>query len=286
MNTLVIGGTGTVGSRVVRELINRGAKPHVLTRNPEKVRLPEGATAMRGDLLDPETVKTVFRGVDAVFMLNPSGATEAHESLMGVSGAQITGVKRFVYLTIHQLNPTQAYIPHFGAKLPAESALRASRMEWTLIRPNNFFQNDVWFKDAILSGVYPQPIGDRGMSRVDVRDIAEAAAIALTQSGHAGKTYELAGPDILTGAQTAAVWSRALGRAIAYAGNDLDQWEKTFRPYLTPTTLYDYRLMYDWFQKHGLVATNEELSRLTALLGHTPRSYDAYVQEAAREWLV
>ena len=124
------------------------------------------------------------------------------------------------------------------------------------------------------------------MSRVDVRDIAEAAAIALTQSGHAGKTYELAGPDIFTGAQTAAAWSRALGRSIAYAGNDLDQWEKTFRPYLTPTTLYDYRLMYDWFQKHGLIATSEELRSLTALLGHAPRGYDAYVQEAAREWLV
>jgi len=74
--------------------------------------------------------------------------------------------------------------------------------------------------------VYPQPIGDLGLSRVDIRDIAEAAAIALTKPGHEGQTYNVVGPQVHTGKSTAEVWSRALGKTIAYGGNDLDAWEQ------------------------------------------------------------
>ena len=286
MNTLIIGGTGTVGTQVVRELLARGVNVRILTRNPEKARLPAGAAAVRGDLLDPGTARTVFRGIDRVFMLNATGPTEAHEGLMGVSGAQAAGVKRLVYLSLNQLDAAPACIPHFGSKVPIEAAVRASGMEWTIIRPNNFFQNEAWFKDAILThGVYPQPIGSRGLSRVDVRDIAEAAAIALTQPGHSGQTYELVGPDILTGADTAAIWTVALGRPVSYAGDNLDQWENTFRPYRPAWQLYDFRLMDEWFQSHGFAGSSHDVARLTKLLGHPPRSLETYARETAPAWL-
>jgi uncharacterized protein YbjT (DUF2867 family) len=285
MKILVIGGTGTVGSQVVRELLVRGAKVGVLTRQPEKARLPDGVTVVRGDLLDPDTARHAFRGFDRVFMLNATGPTENHEGLMGVWGARAAGVQHFVYLSIHRLH-TAPHIPHFASKMPIEAAVQASGMGWTILRPNNFFQNDEWFKEAILKhGVYPQPVGPRGLSRVDVRDIAEAAASALTQPGHSGQIYELAGPDILTGVATAEIWSRALGRSVAYAGDDLEQWETSFRPWLAPWMLYDFRLMYDWFIQAGLAATPDELRRLTKLLGHPPRSFEAYVKETAASWL-
>jgi uncharacterized protein YbjT (DUF2867 family) len=284
MKTLVIGGTGTVGSMVVQELLARGAHVSVLTRKPEAARLPAGVTAIGGDLLDPKTVRSVFRGMDGVFMLNPVSPTETHEGLMGVLGAQAARVARFVYLTIHRLEQAP-HFPHFASKRPIESALRESGLDWTLIRPNNFFQNDYWFKEVLLKyGVYPQPIGSAGLSRIDVRDIAEAAAIALTQPGHAGQTYELAGPTALTGPETAASWSRALGRPIAYGGDDMDAWEQQAATMLPPWMAYDFRLMYEWFQTHGLVATQQELTTLGQLLGHAPRSYDAFVQETARAW--
>lgn len=285
MKTLVIGGTGTVGSQVVRELLARGANVSILTRNPDKARLPAAVAAVRGDLLDPDTARHAFRGFEAVFMLNATGPTENHEGLMGVLGAQLSGVKRFVYLSIQHLEKAPA-IPHFSSKLPIEAAVKASGMEWTIIRPNNFFQNEEWFKPVILGdGVYPQPIGPRGLSRVDVRDIAEASAIALTQAGHNGRVYELAGPDVLTGEATAAAWSRALGRPVRYAGDDLDQWENTFRPWLPAWMLYDFRLMYAWFIKHGLAASPAEIRTLTDLLGHPPRSFEVYVKETAARWL-
>lgn len=285
MNVLTIGGTGTVGSQVVRELLRAGVDVSVLTRNPEKYRLPAGVASIRGDLLNPETARTAFHGFDAVFMLNASGPTEAHEGLMGVGGALAARVKRFVYLSIHQLEARQAAIPHFGAKIAVEAAVRNGGFEWTIVRPNNFFQNDYWFKEAILKhGIYPQPLGDIGLSRVDVRDIAKVAAIALTKSGHAGRVYELAGPAVQTGEMAAAAWAKALGRSVEYAGNNLQHWESAFKAYLPPTTLHDYRMMYAWFQAYGLVATPRELEQLTAVLGHSPRNFETFTQETAAAW--
>jgi uncharacterized protein YbjT (DUF2867 family) len=127
-------------------------------------------------------------------------------------------------------------------------AIEASGIPYTVLRPNNFFQNDYWFKDALLQyNVYPQPIGDKGLSRVDVADIAEAAAITLTADGHEGKTYNLVGPEVLTGEKTAEMWGEALGQQIIYAGNDLDAWEQQFLQYLPASVVFDFKLMYQAF---------------------------------------
>src|SRR5512143_2211684 len=227
MTILVIGGTGTVGSQVVRELRARNAVVRVLTRNADKAKgLPGGAEGVIGDLLDPGTVRSVFKGIDSVFMLLAVSATETHEGLMAVNGMRMSGVKHIAYMSVHNLEQA-LHLPHFGSKLPVEAALKASGIPYTILRPNNFFQNDFWFRDAMIkNGIYPQPIGDVGLSRVDIRDIAEAAAVVLMTPGHEGRTYNLAGPDILTGKSTAEVWGRALRKTIYYGGNNLDAWEE------------------------------------------------------------
>ena len=178
MKVLVLGGTGTVGSQVVRELLGRGVDVSVLTRDPKKT-LPEGVRRVVGDLLDPGTVRSAFAGMDGVFLLTALSAGECHEGLMAVNGCRLSGVKKIVFLSVHRVDEAP-HLPHFGAKLPIETAIKASGIPFTILRPNNFYQNDTWYKDAMLSyGVYPQPFGDVGLSRVDVRDIAEVAALAL-----------------------------------------------------------------------------------------------------------
>lgn len=286
MNILVIGGTGTVGSAVVRELVSRNARVHVLTRDAAKAeRMAPGVTPVAGDLLDPSTVRSVFAGRDAVFMLNPVSDTETHQGLMGVNGARLARVPRMVYMSVHDVEGA-LHLPHFGAKLPVELALKASGMQFTILRPNNFFQNDYWFKDVLLQhGVYPQPIGSQGISRVDVRDIAEAAATALTSREHSGETYNLVGPEPLTGSRTAELWGEALGRPIAYAGDNLDAWEQQSLAYLPPWMVFDFRLMYEHFQRHGLHGTTEDLRRQTELIGHPPRRFDDFARETARAWM-
>jgi len=119
---------------------------------------------------------------------------------------------------------------------------------------------------------------------VDIRDIAEAAAIVLTSPGHEGQTYDIVGPDVLTGESIASAWSRALGKPIKYGGNDLDAWEAQSLQYLPAWMVFDFRLMYAHFQKNGLKASPEAIARITKLLGHAPRSFDAFVTETAAAW--
>lgn len=283
MNILVIGGTGTVGSAVVRELVERHQTVRVLTRGDGRT-LPTGVTPVQGDLLDPATVRTVFKGIDGVFLLNAVSVTEAHEGLMALNGARLGGVSKVVYLSVH--GPEEAsHLPHFGAKVAVETALRASGMRHTILRPNNFYQNDYWYKDALLQyGVYPQPIGPVGTSRVDVRDIAEAAAVTLLGDSHDGEVYTLVGPEAMTGEATAAAWARALGRAVAYGGDDMDAWERQALAMLPAWMVFDFRLMYEHFQRHGLRATPQDIARQTTLLGHAPRGFDDFARETAQAW--
>ena len=284
MKILVVGGTGTVGSEVVRQLKARNESVSVLTRSPEHAsKLPPGVSGVIGDLLDPSTLG-VFAGFEAVFLLNPVSTTEAFEGILGVNGARDARVKRIVYLSVHDLDKA-SHLPHFGGKIGIEAAVRDSGMQYTIVRPNNFYQNDVWMKEAIMShGVYPQPLGSVGLSRVDVRDIAELSVLALTSDVHNGKIYNLVGPDPVTGESTAAEWSRALGKPIKYAGDDLEAWEAQQRAWLPPSMLYDFKLMYAFFQKHGLKATAADVALQTKVLGHAPRSFAAYAKEMAAAW--
>jgi uncharacterized protein YbjT (DUF2867 family) len=285
MSILVTGGTGTVGSQVVTELLARGAQVSVLTRDAAKAqKLPAGVKAVTGDLSTVDTVKRVFKGFEGVFLINTVSPTEVYEGLLSVCALREQGVKRLVYVSVQDADKA-AWLPHFGGKLGVEEAVRRSGVPSTILRPNNFYQNDYWFKDVLLQyGVYPQPIGDVGLNRVDVRDIAEAAAIALTTSGHEGQTYDLVGPEAHTGATTAAAWSRALDKPIAYGGNDLEAWEKQSLQYMPDWAVFDFKHMYDYFQKHGLKASQDAIDRQTKLLGHSPRSFGAFVSETAAAW--
>jgi uncharacterized protein YbjT (DUF2867 family) len=285
MKVLVTGGTGTTGSQVVQELVKRGVSVSVLTRDSKKApTLPGGVQAVVGDMAEPAAVRRVFNGFDGVFLVNTVTKTEAHEGLMAVAGMRLAGVRRVVYLSVHEADGA-SYLPHFGAKVGIEHAVRTSGMAWTILRPNNFYQNDHFFKDALLQyGVYPQPIGPTGISRVDVRDIAEAAAVAFTSSGHDGQSYDVVGPRPVTGEETARIWGEALGKPIAYGGDDMDAWEQQFLQYMPDWLVFDFRLMYEHFQRNGLKATPEALARLEKLLGHAPRPFEAFARETAAVW--
>ncbi len=284
MSILVTGGTGTVGSQVVRELLARGQQVQVLTRDPGKAKLPTGVTAVQGDLGQVESVRRVFQGVDGVFLINTVSPTEIYEGLMAMCAMRLENVKRVVYVSVQDADKA-AWLPHFGGKVGVEEAVRRSGIPFTILRPNNFYQNDYYYKDALLQyGVYPQPLGSAGLNRVDVRDIAEAAAVALTAGGHEGESYDLVGPEVHTGESTAAVWARALAKPIAYGGDDLEAWEKQSLQYMPDWAVFDFKNMYAFFQEHGLKATPEAIERQTRLLGHAPRSFGAFVGETASAW--
>lgn len=227
MSILVIGGTGMVGSHVVQGLLAKGEQVHVLTRSADKADvLPLGASGIIGDLRKPETRRRAMKGIDCVFLVTLLSPTETEEGLAAVAAANRAGVRHLVYLSVHGAERAP-HIAHFKSKVGIQKALRDSGMAFTLIMANNFFQNDLLYRDSILEeGVYPQPIGDIGMNRVDVRDIADAVVTTLTQTGHEFYCYPLIGGEVLTEQDVADIYSRSLGREIRYGGNDLEVWEK------------------------------------------------------------
>lgn len=286
MTYLVIGGTGTVGKDVVAGLLRHtDSTVRVLTRSQKHAqKLPKGATAVIGDLEDPNTYDEIFAGTDRLFLLNPVDLTELHQGLAAVNEAKRVGTQHVVYLSIHNAE-TIPNAPHFAAKIAVERALQESGLPYTILRPNNFYQNDHWYEDAIRTqGIYPQPIGTRGLSRVDTRDVAQAAVNAFTQSGHQNKTYALVGPDVLTGPDCAETYADLLGRNVQYGGNDLDAWQKQARAMLPEWMAYDFRLMYAAFQENGLAATEAELKETRILLGSAPRPFRAFAKEMADQW--
>ena len=285
MRQLILGGTGTVGSLVVRGLLDKGETVRVVTRSADRAKdLPRSAQAVIGDLADPATYEKIFTDYDNLFLLTANGPSDLMEGLAAVNEAKRTKAKRVVHLSIQDVEKIPE-APHFASKIAIEQGLKALGLPHTILRPNNFYQNDYWSKDAILQyGVYPQPLGDIGCSRVDTRDIADAAVRALTEDGHLGKTYTLAGPDALTGADCANEFSKALGKPVAYGGNDLAAWAKTMAPYMPAWAVYDYALMYAAFQAKGLKATPAQLAETRTILGREPRKFSDFVRETVAGW--
>lgn len=285
MNVLVVGGTGTVGSKVVLELLGRRERPRVLTRSSEKVaRLPTNVMGVVGDTAKPETLTPALKGVDSVVLITGVSPNEAAEGMAVVEATKKAGVKRLVFLSIHDVEKCPE-APHFRSKIEIQKAIEASGLRWTTVMPNNFFQNDHWFRQALMEhGVYPQPFGDVGLSRVDARDIAEAIAAAATESGHDGQRYPLVGPDVLTATDTAAIWGRHLGREVRYGGSGLESWALQSKGSMPEWMIEDLRIMYRFFQEKGLRASEADLRQQAKVLKHPPRRFEDFAQETAAVW--
>lgn len=282
MRVVIIGGTGTVGSEVTRQLTGRGAEVAVVSRSGRRAAdTPDGVTTLVGDLAAPSSLAAALDGADAAFIATPLDPNESQLGLNAVEAAKQAKVGHVVYMSVHRLRDCME-IPHFASKVPIEDAFAASGVPYTFIQPNNFFQNDYWVKDAITKyGVYPQPLGQVGSNRVDVRDIALGAVNAIMEPGHAGKAYAAVGPDVLSGPGTAAIYGRVLGREVHYVGDDLDAWEAAARQMMPGWMVDDLRIMYASFLDKGLLATEDEVSGFTGLLGQAPRRFEDFVKELA-----
>ena len=283
MKILVTGGTGHVGSEVVKELRKRKADVRILVRKQETP-APEGVEVVLGDLLDPVSVEKALHGVDKLYLLNAVTPDELTQGLIAYDLAKKLKLKHIVYHSVFRVEHFKD-VPHFASKLAIESALREFDVPFTVIRPNYFFQNDASLKDPLTkAGVYPMPLGTVGISAVDIRDIAEATAIALTSERHFGKTYNINGPEILSGPKIASIWSGLLGKEIRYPGHNMDAFEVQMREQAPTWSAFDIRMMFQGYLERGFVAERGDLETLTQLLGHAPRPYEDFARQTALGW--
>jgi|ERR1035441_206911 uncharacterized protein YbjT (DUF2867 family) len=283
MKILVTGGTGHVGSEVVKELQKHKADIRLLVRK-EDTPTPAGVEKAVGDLLDPVSVEKAMEGVDKLYLLNAVLPDELTQGLIAYDLAKKLKLSHVVYHSVFRVEHFKD-VPHFATKLAIESALREFDVPFTILRPNYFIQNDASLKDPLTkAGIYPMPLGDVGLSVVDVRDIAEATAIVLTSGEHNGKTYNLNGPEVVSGAKAASIWSKLLGKEIRYTGHNMDAFEEQMRKRAPSWSAFDIRMMFEGYLERGFVAEDGDLETLTKLLGHAPRRYEDFAKETFLQW--
>ena len=278
MTILVIGATGRVGRQVVDQLVKRDADVRVLARDPAKADFPPSVDVVQGELLDIDALRAAFSGVSTLFLLNAVTGDEFTRAIITLNVAREAGVERVVYLSVFGADEA-VNVPHFAVKRGAERMLEAMGFGATILRPTYFIDNEVMVMDVILQhGVYPMPIGSKGLAMVDARDIAEIAAIELIRRDTAPdmlpiETINLVGPETLTGTDVAAIWSDVLGRSVVYGGDDPSGFEANMATFMPKWTAYEMRLMAERFVSDGMIPQDGDRERLVNLLGRPLHSY-------------
>jgi uncharacterized protein YbjT (DUF2867 family) len=284
MTILVTGATGNVGRNVVEQLISRGADVRALVRDPSKADLPANVEIVRGDLLDVDTLRSAFSGVSTLFLLNGVVADEYTQALIALNVAREAKIERIVYLSVIH-SDIYVNVPHFAGKFGVERMIEKMGLNATILRPAYYMDNEITIKDVVTGyGLYPMPIGDKGLAMIDARDVGEIAAIELVRREQSPtplplNRINLVGPDTLTGESAAAVWTNVLGRPIAYPGNDTAAFEQNLRQAMPSWMAFDMRLMADRFLSDGMRPDAGDVERLTKLLGRPLRSYRDYVAQ-------
>lgn len=286
MTILVTGATGRVGTQVVEQLLKRHADVRVLVRAPSKADFPAQVEVVQGEMLDIDSLRRAFKGVSSFFLLNAVAADEFTQALLALNIAREEGVERVVYLSVLHADRF-ANVPHFAVKSGAERMIEQMGFSATILRPAYFIDNEVMVKDAIFDhGVYPMPIGGKGIAMVDARDIAEVAAIELLRRAQApGKlaidTINLVGPDTLTGSDIAAIWTEVLGRSVNYGGDDPSGFEQTVAHFMPKWMAYEMRLMAERYVSDGMIPEAGDVERLTGILGRDLHSYRDFATRLA-----
>ncbi|GII03445.1 NmrA family NAD(P)-binding protein [Planobispora takensis] len=206
MTFLVTGATGKVGRHVVGELLRAGQRVRALTRDPARADLPEQVEVVRGDLTDPRTLGPAFDGVVGAHLLTVGG--DDYATLQTgpeiVESARKAGVRRVTLLWNGQVGPV-------------EKAFAAGDLEWTALQPVDFMSNTLTWAPAIKErGEVREPFADVPGGVVDERDVGAVAAAVLARGGHAGRTYVLTGPQVLSQRGRLAAIAEAIGRPLRF----------------------------------------------------------------------
>ncbi|MFC8104208.1 NAD(P)H-binding protein [Streptomyces sp. NPDC057363] len=221
---VVTGATGNVGRSLVQALAAAGAQVTATSRGISDADVPESVQYMQADLIDPESLRPVFDGTDALFL--QSGGPSAHllspPDILDV--AKAGGVGRVVLLSSQGVATRPHSASHGDLGRSIEDAVQQSGMDWTILRPGGFNSNAyAWAESVRVRRTAAAPFADIGLPTIDPDDIAEVAATALRDDGHAGQIYELTGPALSTPRQRAEAIADVLGEPVRFIEQTCDE---------------------------------------------------------------
>jgi uncharacterized protein YbjT (DUF2867 family) len=278
---LLTGAGGTVGSVVVQALKGSQAKLRLAFRTEEKAAQARqaGYEALAFDYTQSETLAPAFEGVEKLFLLGTGILGQQEGELNLLRAAQAACVRKIVKLSV--LGAEREDFALARLHRAVEREIEASGLEWTFLRANNFMQGFVVFDGETIrsEGMFYQANASAPVAHVDVRDIADLAAHVLLSEGHAGKAYNLSGPQALNGFELAAIMSHQLGKQVEcqeISGHELHaHLLAAGAPPIYADTLVD---LYDFFGSGG--AANSD-SALSQLLGRPAISFEQFVRDYA-----
>jgi len=261
--TLVLGGTGKIGRRVVERLSERGVPTRIGSRSGEP----------RFDWEDRSTWAPVLEGVGSAYVAHYGDAIPGAAQTLGLFAelAVESGVPRLVLLSGRGEEEAER----------GERAVRASGAELTVLRSTWFAQNfseDYW-REAVLSGEVALPAGEVPEPFVDADDIADVAVAALTDDRHIGQLYELTGPRLLTFAEAVQEIARAVGREIRYVPISIEDFAAAAAEQGVPSEVVE---MLTFLFGEVLDGRNARLADgVQRALGREPRDFSDYARDAA-----
>ena len=262
--TLVVGGTGKTGRRVVERLTAHGLPVRIGSRSGEPP----------FDWEDQATWTPALLNIGAVYLtyypdLAIPGAVDTVRSFVEVALAR--GIRRLVLLSGRGEEEAQR----------AEQVLQDSKANWTILRCSMFSQNfsEYWLRDPVVSGEVVLPVGNVGEPFIDADDIADVAVAALTADRHVGQLYELTGPRLLTMAEAVEEIAKAVGRDIRYVQVSADQYASALVEAELPP---EFVWLVNYIFTTVLDGRNAHLSDgVQRALGREPRDFADYARAAA-----
>jgi uncharacterized protein YbjT (DUF2867 family) len=278
MKVLMVGATGRHGHWVLRALTDHGVDVRALVRDQQRAQAARDGGAKEtviADLTEPATLAEAMAAVDGVFHIGPAQApTEADMGVAMVHAAQAAGVRKFVLSGV--IHPSISALTNHTAKLRVEDALYTSELDFTALQPARFMQmiEDYWIVERDLLAM-PYSTSSP-MCWVDYRDVAEVAAMAMTDAALSYGTFELCAPCLLDGHDTAAILGQVVGRPITAVQTPIDQ---------SATQLPEgprrdgFKRMLAHYDRHGLPGDNPLVLR--AILGREPRTLTDYFRDLA-----
>jgi uncharacterized protein YbjT (DUF2867 family) len=279
---LVTGATGLNGGELVRLLSARGVPVRALVRNASRAAALSSLAnveIVEGDMERPETLAEPLRGVDRAMLISSSNAAMLDVQSNFIDAARKAGVTHMVKLSgiIPDIDS-----PFRFARMHGEIELKLERsgIAFTHLRAGEFMHSYFRQVPAIVArGALFLPMEDARIASIDVGDIAEVAAKALTESGHEGKTYPLTGPEALTMAEVAKKLSAATGREISYVNVAPEEAKRARLAAGVPE--YTADALDELFAERRKGKESEVYPVFEELIGRRPTSFDEFARRNA-----
>jgi uncharacterized protein YbjT (DUF2867 family) len=277
---LVTGATGNTGSPLVELLARHGVPVRIMVRREAaaarfEAAHPEVAVA---DFDNPSSLAAALTGVGRAYLVTPSSEQAQAQQVRFAELAAAAGVEQLVVVSqfaADEASPVRFLRWHAAV----ERRIRELGIGYTFLRPNLYFQGLLAFAPSIAAeGRFFAPIGDARVSAVDVRDIAAVAALALTEPGHAGRTYTITGPAAITHAEIAAALTAALGREVTFVDAPAEVFAEQLRGVLPPWQVDGLLEDYAHYARGEAAAVHPTVAEVT---GQQPRDIGQFARDYA-----